>query len=69
VSAYRVERQDYSRGAWRVLHAPTGEQVWRRERVDHPNMGPIVIDGPVCFERKCDALVWVKAQELAASAS
>lgn len=58
---YRIEKQDYSHGAWRVLNAETGEQIWRRERFDHPHMGMITIDGPVCFQRKRDAVAWVEA--------
>ena len=60
---YRVEKQDYSHGPWRVLDAATGEQVWRAEVFDHPNLGRIPISGPVCFERKRDALAWVAAEE------
>lgn len=56
---YRVEKQGYSRGAWRVLYAGTGEQVWQREVFDQPNLGVMVIPGPVCFERKRDAVAWV----------
>jgi hypothetical protein len=59
---YRVEKQGYSHGPWRVLYAETGEQVWRRERFDHPNLGPIIIDGPVCFQRKRDAVAWVESR-------
>ncbi len=61
--AYRVEKQSYSHGAWRVLDAETGAQVVRRELFDHPFLGPIVIDGPVCFERKRDAVAWVAEHE------
>lgn len=60
--SFRVEKRDYSRGSWRVLDSD-GEQVWRKERFDHPTLGAMVIDGPVCFERKRDALAWVAAQE------
>jgi hypothetical protein len=58
---YRVEKQSYSRGAWRVLDA-NGKQVWRMENFDHPVSGMIRIAGPVCFERKRDALAWIAAQ-------
>lgn len=58
---YRVEKQGYSRGAWRVLTA-AGEQVYRRELFGHPFMGEILLDGPVCFERKRDAVAWIQAQ-------
>lgn len=58
---FRVEKQSYSRGAWRVLHA-NGEQVWANENFDHPFMGKIRIAGPVCFERKRDALAWIAAR-------
>lgn len=57
---YRIEKQGYSRGAWRVLDA-IGDQVYRREVFDHPNLGPINIAGPVCFDRKRDAAEWVRA--------
>jgi len=60
---YRVERQSYSRSPWRVLDATTGEQVWRNEKFDHPQLGVIAISGPVCFERKRDAVAWVQAQK------
>ena len=59
--SYRIEKQSYSRGAWRVLDID-GQQVYRREMFDHPSMGPIHIPGPVCFERKRDAQAWVSAQ-------
>jgi hypothetical protein len=55
----RVEKQGYSRGAWRVLFAESGEQVWHREVFDHPQMGRVAIPAPVCFERKRDAVAWV----------
>lgn len=55
---YRVEKQNYSRGAWRVLDA-AGNQVWRRETFDHPFLGEIQLNGPVCFDRKRDALAWI----------
>jgi hypothetical protein len=59
---YKVEKQDYSRGAWRVLDAVSGEQVWRRELFNHPVMGEISLDGPVCFDRKRDAVAWIAAE-------
>lgn len=59
---FRVEKQGYSRGPWRVLWAETGEQVFQQERFDHPYLGPMVIDGPVCFDRKRDAVAWVEAK-------
>lgn len=58
---YRVEKQSYSRGAWRVLDR-NGEQVYRREMFDHPMLGVIPLDGPVCFDRKRDAVAWVEAE-------
>jgi hypothetical protein len=63
MSGYRVEKQSYSRGAWRVLDAATGEQVYRREMFDHPFLGKILLAGPVCFDRKRDAVAWVAQQE------
>ena len=60
---YRVEKQDYSRGAWRVLNAATGAQVWRNKIFNHPNLGKIYMQGPVCFERKRDAVAWISSQE------
>jgi len=59
---YRVEKQSYSLGAWRVLDR-NGEQVWRKEIFDHPFLGPTVIAGPVCFDRKRDAVAWINQQE------
>jgi Plasmid encoded RepA protein len=35
---YRVEKQNYSHGAWRVLDTE-GRQVWRDEVFDHPTLG------------------------------
>jgi hypothetical protein len=61
---FRVERQNYSRSPWRVLDATTGEQVFQSERFDHPNLGPMIIDGPVCFERKRDAVAWVNSHPI-----
>lgn len=61
MTEYRVEKQDYSHGPWRVLNSQ-GEQVWRNEVFDHPNLGPMPMAGPVCFQRKRDAVAWVKAQ-------
>jgi hypothetical protein len=63
---YRVEKQGYSRGAWRVLDA-ADRQVWRSEVFAHPTLGRTVIDGPVCFDRKRDALAWVAGQAAAGS--
>lgn len=63
--AYRVEKQSYSRGAWRVLHAATGEQVFENGTFDHPTMGRIRLAGPVCFDRKRDAVAWVEAHKSA----
>ena len=62
MSTYRVEKQPYSRGAWRVLHAHDGSQVYRNQVFDHPFMGLIQIAGPVCFDRKRDALAWIESQ-------
>lgn len=61
VRIFRVEKQNYSRGAWRVLDA-NGQQVWRDEEFDHPNLGLTIISGPVCFDRKRDAVAWVELQ-------
>ena len=58
---YTIEKQSYSRGAWRVLNAATGEQIYRNETFDHPFMGSIQIAGPVCFDRKRDAAAWIEA--------
>jgi hypothetical protein len=59
MARFRVEKQSYSRGAWRVLHAATGEQVWQDQSFNHPNMGTICVPHPVCFDRKRDALAWI----------
>jgi hypothetical protein len=67
MTQFRVEKQSYSRGAWRVLDAATGEQVYRREIFDHPFMGKINLAGPVCFDRKRDAVAWVEAQQESAA--
>lgn len=59
---YRVEKQHYSAGAWRVLTAD-GVQVWQHGiEFEHVHLGTITISGPVCFDRKRDALAWVAAQ-------
>lgn len=60
---FRIEKQSYSRGAWRVLWAEDGTQVWQQERFNHPNMGPIEAPWPVCFDRKRDAVAWVAAHQ------
>lgn len=65
---FRIERQDYSAGAWRVLDAD-GNQVYRHEVFEHPSLGPITIAGPVCFDRKRDARAWVDAEMLREVAS
>lgn len=62
-SKYRIEKQGYSRGAWRVLYE-TGEQVWEERLFDHPQMGATMISGPVCFDRKRDAAAWIAADAL-----
>lgn len=59
---YRVEKQSYSRGAWRVLNS-AGEQVYRNQMFDHPFLGHILIAGPVCFDRKRDAVAWIAGQQ------
>lgn len=56
-----IEKQTYSRSPWRVLWADDREQVHQHERFDHPELGVTVIAGPVCFDRKRDALAWVQA--------
>jgi hypothetical protein len=58
---FLVEKQSYSRGAWRVLHTD-GQQVYENQTFNHPNLGLIRIAGPVCFDRKRDALAWVAMQ-------
>lgn len=62
MSGYRIKRQNYSRGAWRVLDAETGAQVWRTEIFEDPMLGTIRISEPVCFQRKRDAVAWIAAQ-------
>lgn len=57
---FRVEKQAYSHGAWRVLDAD-GAQVWTSQVIEHASMGTIAVPGPVCFDRKRDALAWVEA--------
>jgi hypothetical protein len=61
VASFRVEKQSYSRGAWRVLDAD-GAQVWRYVTFNHPHLGETVINGPVCFETKKEALAWIANQ-------
>lgn len=56
---FRVERQGYSHGPWRVLWAETGDQVWQDQAFDHPNLGSMIIPGPVCFQTKREAVAWV----------
>lgn len=58
---FKVEKQGYSHGAWRVLHSD-GKQIWANQDIDHPFMGRVVIPGPVCFQRKRDALAWIEQQ-------
>jgi hypothetical protein len=62
MSSYRIEKQSYSRGAWRVLDAD-GRQVYRCAEFDHPFMGLISLNGPVCFDRKRDAVAWIASEE------
>lgn len=59
---YHIEKQSYSRGAWRVL-TQSGDQVYQRELFDHPFLGEILLNRPVCFDRKRDAVAWVQAHE------
>lgn len=58
---YKVEKQSYSRGAWRVLDAQ-GRQVWHLTTFEHPFLGHTITAGPVCFDRKRDALAWIASQ-------
>jgi hypothetical protein len=59
---FKAEKQSYSRGAWRVLNAITGAQIYRNAEFDHPFMGSIRLAGPVCFDRKRDAVAWIEAE-------
>jgi uncharacterized protein (DUF736 family) len=61
-TTFRVEKQSYSSGAWRVLHED-GRQIFRDETFDHPFLGSIRLAGPVCFDRKRDAIAWISAAE------
>jgi hypothetical protein len=59
---YLVEKQSYSRGAWRVLDEE-GRQVWQSAsyalRLPNGTYVDMPIGAPVCFDRKRDALAWV----------
>lgn len=58
VKPFRVEKRDYSRGKWRVLDA-NGEEVWTSMIFVHPQLGETIINGPVCYDRKRDAMEWI----------
>lgn len=64
MTEYRVEKQGYSRGAWRVLDT-AGQQVYATQPFEHPNLGWIPLHGPVCFDRKRDAVAWIAAESAA----
>lgn len=78
VSGYQIVKMSYSSKPWRVVtvpcplgegHSPSGCrngcELYRDEVFDHPNLGQIVIAGPVAFDRKRDAVVWLTAQRAA----
>ncbi len=60
-TGWRVEKQDYSAGAWRVLDAD-GNQVWYRKPYPGDNEhGLPSIAAPLCFDRKRDAVAHLQA--------
>lgn len=60
---YRVEKQDFSRGAWRVLFAD-GTQVLEERSHDFGDAGKMSFRHPVCFDRRRDALLWISEHEV-----
>jgi len=75
--ALEVVKLGYSRRPWRVVlrPCPAGDlhrpsrcvcELWEPEVFDHPMLGRTVIDGPLAFERKRDAVAYVNSQEKAA---
>lgn len=61
---YHVEKRGYSRKPWRVV-TEDGRELYARQRFDHPYLGMTVIDGPVAFDRKRDAVAWITSNSQA----
>ncbi len=46
----------YGSNPWAIIHTPSGAEVsGPAETIDHPNLGPTLINGPRYFPRKRDA--------------
>ena len=51
----RIEKRSYSSNPWRLID-DAGEEVYMPQRLDHPDLGPTTISGPVCGKSKADVI-------------
>ena len=51
---FTIAKLGYSSRPWRLLR--DGKEVWVKERFDHPDLGPQVIDGPIAADTKEGAI-------------
>lgn len=54
-----VRKAPYSAGKWRVF--VDNQELWLPTTFDHPHLGPIRINGPVCAETKRDCTAMLAA--------
>lgn len=51
----RIERKNYSRGAWRLLD-DNGNDVYWQKPMKHPDLGQTWVTAPVCGETKAECI-------------
>ena len=51
----KIERMNYSRGAWRLLD-DNGNDVYWQKPMDHPDLGQTWVTMPVCGETKAECI-------------
>jgi len=49
---YTIQKLGYSSRPWRLLR--NGNEVYAKEKFDHPNLGMMVIDSPVAADTKTE---------------
>ena len=52
----KIERMNYSRGAWRLLD-DNGNDVYWQKPFEHPDLGWTFVNMPVCGETKAECVM------------
>ncbi len=58
LAACEVRKLGYASNPWRIVHAPTGQEVSIPKTLDTSH-GVMQFNGPACFPRKRDAVAWL----------